>query len=276
MLDADTSHVASVTAAHVVGVLAAVLVAVEVAEALAGIVVVRIIRKQLRVSQPQTGFDIAVAKQQGPVDDAVRHEVVDAAFPFGILVGVLGIADKVILRHVFRHFPNVGVESGRLRGGKVGLDLGLLLFRQLGKSRAVLVAAAEMLHAALLAVGCQFPAGLGVEDVVFLGRVGVLHPANQCVLVIGEVEDLPVSVVAGLKIARPHFHHVDVAVSNAHGAGENSLGGLEYDLVFVLQGFDLFREIRVLKFRDVGSHDLGRAGGFEIHHQKTFLAFRRS
>ena len=131
VLDAYTSHIASVAAAHVVSVLAAVLVAVEVAEALAGIVVVRVICEQLRVSQPQTGFDIAVAKQQGPVNDAVRHKVVDAAFSFGILVSVLGIANEVILRHVFRHFPDVGVESGRLRDGIVGLDLSLLIFRQL-------------------------------------------------------------------------------------------------------------------------------------------------
>ena len=276
VLYADRTHVASVAAAHVVSVLAAVPVAVEVAEALAGIVVVRVIREQLRVPQPQAGFDVAVTKQQGPVDDAVRHKVVDAAFPFGILVGVLGVADEVILRHVFRNFPDVGVEGGRLRSGKVGLDLGLLLFRELAQRRAVLVAAAEMLHAALLAVGRQFSAGLGVEDVVFLGRVGVFHPAHQGVLVVGEVEDLPVAVVAGLKIARPHFHHVDVAVSHAHGAGEDPLGGLEYDLIPVLQGFDLFREIRVLKLRNVRSHDLHGAGRFEIHHQKFFLFFRRS
>ena len=43
VLDADTTHVAAVAAAHVVSVLAAVAVAVEVAEALSGIVVVRVI-----------------------------------------------------------------------------------------------------------------------------------------------------------------------------------------------------------------------------------------
>ena len=164
----------------------------------------------------------------------MRHQVIDTAFPLGIFVGVLGVADEIILRHVFRHFPDVGVESGRLRSGEVGVYLGLLVFAKFGESRAVLVAAAEMLHAALLAVGRQFSAGLGVEDVVFLGRVGVLHPAHQGVLVVGEVEDLPIAVVAGLKISRPHFHHVDVAVSHAHGSGEDSLGGLEDDLVKIL------------------------------------------
>ena len=61
VLDADTPHVAAVAAAHVVSVLAAVAVAVEVAEALSGIVVVRIIGKQLRVAKPQAGLDVAVA-----------------------------------------------------------------------------------------------------------------------------------------------------------------------------------------------------------------------
>ena len=61
VLDADTPHVAAVAAAHVVSVLAAVAVAVEVAETLSGIMVVRIIGKQLRVAQPQAGLDVAVA-----------------------------------------------------------------------------------------------------------------------------------------------------------------------------------------------------------------------
>ena len=205
----------------------------------------------------------------------MRHQVVYAAFPLGIFVGVLGVADEIILRHVFRHFPDVGVESGRLRSGEVGMDLGLLVFAKFGESRAVLVAAAEMLHAALLAVSRQFPAGLGVEDVVFLGKVSVLHPAHQRVLVVSEMKDLSVTIVPRLKVTGPHFHHVDVAVGHAHGACEDALGGLEYDLVFVLQGPHLFRKVRVLKFRDVCAHDLGSAGSFKINHQEFFLLFRR-
>ena len=135
------------------------------------------------------------------------------------------------------------------------MDLSLLLLAELGKRRAVLVAAAEILHAAVFRICCQLPAGLGVENVVFLGKIGVFHPAHQRVLVVSEMEDLPVTVVPRLKISGPHFHHVDVTVSYAHSAREDALGGFENDLVFVLQGPHLFREISVLKFGDVGAHD---------------------
>ena len=194
----------------------------------------------------EAGPHMAVAKYQRSQNDALGQDVVDASPGLRLFHSFLGIDDHVVLRHILVALPVVGVVL-------FGLDLAHYLLHAVAGDNvvdgAVAAAAGEV-----FGVRFQRRQLLGLVVVkygVFMVQVSVVHLPQHLVLVGRETPDLVVAVVAGLEIARPDFHQVDVAVSHGALAGEDAVRGIEEDGIPHFQRFDLLRQVGVLKLGDV-------------------------
>ena len=202
---------------------------------------------ELGMREVEAGPDVAVAKNERSQNDALRHDVVDAAPVHRLGHRFLGVDDHVVLGDVLVALPVVGVIL-------LGLDLVHDLPHAVSCDNVVNGSVAAAARECLLGrrQGHQ-TFRVVVEYRVFVVEVGVVRLAQHLVLVVGEAPDLVVAVVAGLEIARPDFHQVDVAVGHGAETGEDAVWRFHKERVAHLQGFHLIGQILVLQFRDVAA-----------------------
>ena len=195
----------------------------------------------------EAGSDVAVAKNKRSQNDALRHDVVDAAAVHRLGHRFLGVDDHVVLGDVFVALPVVGVI---LLGLDSIHDLSHAVTGDNIVDGSVAAAAGERLldrrqgHQTFRVV---------VENRVLMVEVGVVRLAQHLVLVVGEAPDLVVAVVAGLEVTRPDFHQIDVAVGHGAEPGEDAVRRFHKERVAHLQGFHLIGQVLVLQFRDVAA-----------------------
>ena len=210
---------------------------------------------ELGMREVEAGPDVAVAKNERSQDNTLGHDVVDAAAVHRLGHRFLGVDDHVVLGDVLVALPVVGV-----------ILLGLDSIHDLPHA----VTGDNVVDGAIAAAAGECPFGrrqghqafsVVVEYRVLMVEVGVVRLAQHLVLVVGEAPDLVVAVVAGLEIARPDFHQVDVAVGHGAETGEDAVRGLHKERVPHLQGFHLIGQVLVLQFRDVAAAVAAGYGG---------------